>query len=111
MSPQQFVMMKQQEQMQQRKKIDEEAQAAGMTTQQYVMMKQQEAAQRQQQQGGQPPRPGQPQQRMQQINLAQGVEPKPEALAVAKFLRSQNLKVRTCIFNGQRKDMFKGMFE
>ncbi|RMD40488.1 hypothetical protein DV735_g4642, partial [Chaetothyriales sp. CBS 134920] len=35
------------------------------------------------------------------------VEAKPEALALAKFLRSQNLKTRTCIFNGQRKDMFK----
>jgi translocation protein SEC62 len=36
------------------------------------------------------------------------VEAKPEALAVAKFLRSQDLKTRTCIFNGERKDMFKG---
>lgn len=34
--------------------------------------------------------------------------PKPEALAVANFLKSQDLKVRTCILNGQRKDMFKG---
>ncbi|KAJ5223864.1 translocation protein S62 [Penicillium chermesinum] len=31
----------------------------------------------------------------------------PKALAVAKFLRSQNLKPRTCILDGQRKDMFK----
>jgi translocation protein SEC62 len=36
------------------------------------------------------------------------VEAKPEALAVAKFLRGQDLKTRTCIFNGERKDMFKG---
>lgn len=35
--------------------------------------------------------------------------PNPVALAVAKFLRSQNLKHRTCILNGERKDMFRGL--
>jgi translocation protein SEC62 len=35
--------------------------------------------------------------------------PKPEALAVAKFLMGSDLKMRTCIFNGQRKEMFRGM--
>jgi translocation protein SEC62 len=35
--------------------------------------------------------------------------PKPAALALAKFLRGQDLKPRTCILNGERKDMFKGM--
>jgi hypothetical protein len=34
--------------------------------------------------------------------------PDPKALAVANWLRSQNLKPRTCIMDGQRKDMFKG---
>ncbi|KAL2263773.1 hypothetical protein VTK26DRAFT_5180 [Humicola hyalothermophila] len=33
--------------------------------------------------------------------------PNPVALALAKFLRSQNLKPRTCILNGERKDMFR----
>lgn len=33
----------------------------------------------------------------------------PEALAVAQFLRNQDLKSRTCILQGQRKDLFKGM--
>ncbi|KAK3951544.1 translocation protein Sec62-domain-containing protein [Pseudoneurospora amorphoporcata] len=33
--------------------------------------------------------------------------PKPEALALAKFLRSQKLKPRTVILNGERKDMFR----
>ncbi|KAH7165497.1 translocation protein Sec62-domain-containing protein [Dactylonectria macrodidyma] len=33
--------------------------------------------------------------------------PNPKALAVASFLRSQELKPRTCILNGERKDMFK----
>lgn len=45
---------------------------------------------------------------MQKIDLTKPVEAKPEALAVAKFLRSQDLKLRTCIFEGNRKDMFKG---
>ncbi|KAL2135745.1 hypothetical protein VTI74DRAFT_7115 [Chaetomium olivicolor] len=33
--------------------------------------------------------------------------PNPVALALAKFLRSQNLKPRTVILNGERKDMFR----
>jgi translocation protein SEC62 len=36
--------------------------------------------------------------------------PNPKALAVATFLRSQNLKLRTSILNGDRKDMFRGRF-
>jgi len=114
MTPQQFIMMQQ-------KKLHEEAAKAGMSPQQFLAMKQQEAiqaqrqAQQQAQQGGQPPangqpggppKPGQPQ--MQRIDLNKPVEPKPDALAVAKYLRSQDLKLRSCIFDGQRKDMFKG---
>ena len=34
--------------------------------------------------------------------------PNPKALALAKFLRGQDLKPRTSILNGERKDMFKG---
>lgn len=129
MTPQQFMMMQQQ-------KLQEEAAKAGMSPQQFLAMKQQEAVEQQrmmqqqqlqqqqaQQNGaaqpnGQPPQPqpGQPQQgpplqpgqQLQRIDLTKPVEAKPEALAVAKFLRSQNLKTRTCIFDGQRKDMFKG---
>jgi len=65
-----------------------------------------EAQQQAAQQGGQPQPQGQPQQGQQQP-ITPG-PPKPEALAVAKFLKSQDLKLRTCILNGQRKDMFKG---
>lgn len=36
--------------------------------------------------------------------------PNPAALAVAAFLKNQDLKMRTCILNGQRKDMFKGIY-
>ncbi|SPQ25198.1 312893e7-7009-48da-a9e4-2877f1827414 [Thermothielavioides terrestris] len=46
------------------------------------------------------PQPGQPQ------PIVPG-PPNPVAIALAKFLRSQNLKPRTCILNGERKDMFR----
>ena len=46
-------------------------------------------------------------QQQQQTPIAPG-PPKPEALALASFLQSQDLKMRTCILNGQRKNMFKG---
>lgn len=70
----------------------------------------------QQQQPGQPGQPGQPQARQQpqpqqqthQVPVQPGQPADPKALAVANFLRSQNLKPRTCILDGQRKDMFKG---
>lgn len=88
-----------------------DAEKAGMTKEaflqkmrQQAMMQQQMAQQRAQQaaQGGQPqPQQGQPQ-------PIQPGPPKPEALAIANFLKGQDLKPRTCILNGQRKDMFKG---
>lgn len=117
MTVQQFQQMQQQE-------IAKAAAAAGMPIQEFIQMKQaeareqymkqQQAQQAQQQQGGEqgqqrPPQPGQPQQQMQQVPLNGTVEAKPDALALAKFLRNQNLKTRTCILNGQRKEMFKGM--
>jgi translocation protein SEC62 len=115
----------------QRQQIEQEAAKAGMSPQQFIQMKQEEARkaymqqmQQQQQQaaqqGGQPqgqsqgqPQQGQPQQQgqVQHIPVNANVEPTPAALAVAKFLRSQDLKTRTCIFNGDRKDMFKGWFD
>ena len=52
------------------------------------------------------PTQGQPQQGS--STTYQPGPPKPEALAIANFLKNQDLKPRTCIFNGQRKDMFKG---
>jgi translocation protein SEC62 len=82
-----------------------DAQKAGMTVPQFVeklkaqAIAQQQAAQQQQAQAQQ-------QQQQQPINPG---PPNPAALAIAKFLKSQDLKMRTCILNGQRKDMFKGM--
>jgi translocation protein SEC62 len=68
----------------------------------------------QQQQPGVSPNPqqaqqGPPQQQMQRVAVNPGQPADPKALAVAKFLRSQALKSRTCILDGERKDMFKGM--
>lgn len=101
----------------QRQQIEAEAAKAGISPQQFIQMKQEEAKQQfmRQQQQQQQQQPGQGQQRPPQgqvqqipVNLNAGVQPTPAALAVAKFLRSQDLKTRTCIFNGERKDMFKG---
>ncbi|KAF2089444.1 translocation protein [Saccharata proteae CBS 121410] len=91
-----------------------EAAKHGMTVPQYIeqlkaqAMRQQQMQQQMQaqaqaqgqapQQGGQPPPQGQP---------VQPGPPTPESLAVANFLRSQDLKPRTCIFQEKRKDMFK----
>jgi translocation protein SEC62 len=91
-----------------------DAQKNGMTVpefvaklkQQQMAMQQAQAQQQAAQQGGQPQQQGQVQQGAPQP-ITPG-PPKPEALAVAKFLKSQDLKPRTCILNGQRKDMFKG---
>lgn len=109
----------------QRRQVEEAAAKEGMSVQEFVQMKQEEmrqqamrAQQEQQQQQGQgqqqpgqgPPegKAGEPQQTVTQIPIHNPPPPKPEALAVAKFLRGQDLKLRTCIFEGQRKDMFKG---
>lgn len=89
-----------------------EAQKAGLTVPQFVERLKQQAmqqhqaqqmAQRQQQpqaQGQQGAQPGQ------QIPIQPG-PPKPEAIAVAKFLQGQDLKQRTCILQEKRKGMFK----
>jgi translocation protein SEC62 len=123
------------EQIQQiQQRIAEDAAKAGMSVPQFIehikqqqmarmraMQMQQAAAQQQaQQQGGgheghnhphphphPHPQQGQPQQGQPQP-ITPG-PPNPKGLAVAKFLRSQDLKPRTSILNGERKDMFKGV--
>ena len=72
------------------------------------------AAQQQQRQAS--PQPGQQQGQVQgqgqptqqQVPVNPGGPPDPKAIAVATFLRSQDLKPRTCVLDGQRKDLFKG---
>ena len=112
-------MTPQQLQAQQRQQIQAEADKAGLTFDQYInklkqqafenhQRQQQMAQQQAQNQAGQPQ--GQPQmqgQQGQQVPITPGA-PDPRALALAKWLRSQDLKPRTCILNGQRKDMFRG---
>jgi len=123
---------------QQREQLNAEAAKHGMSTEQYVQQlrmralaahQKQVEAQRQGQgspQPGQPGQPGQqgqqdeqgqqtpqqpqPQQTTHQVPVNPSNPPDPKAIAVAQFLRSQNLKPRTCIMDGQRKDMFKGAY-
>jgi translocation protein SEC62 len=111
----------------QRQQLAADAAKQGLTVEQYVnqlkqramqehQMRQQQAqqnhAQGQGQGKGQGQTPGQAHQHQhpptQKIPVNPDVAPKPEALAVAKFLKSQDLKTRTCILDGQRKEMFKG---
>lgn len=107
MTPQQFQELQQQQ-------LDAEAKKAGMTREQFIQQIRAQQMKQQQQQGhGQGPgqAPGQQTAQQQQaIPVNPNTPPKPEALSVAKFLRGQNLKTRTCILEGQRKDMFKGKF-
>ncbi|KAL7627515.1 Translocation protein S62 [Parahypoxylon ruwenzoriense] len=115
-SPQQIAAMQQQ--------LAAEAQKHGMTVPQFVEhIKAQRIAQlqqlqrQQQQQGGQGPqggpqgpqgpRPGPPPGVQGQPQPIRPGPPNPVAVALANFLRSQPLKPRTCIINGERKDMFK----
>ncbi|KAJ5604403.1 Translocation protein S62 [Penicillium lagena] len=110
----------------QREQLAADAAKLGLSPEQYVAQlrmramqqaQQQQQAQRQGQaspqpgaQQGQPPAPQQqqPQQPQQhQVPVNAGQPPDPKALAVAHFLKSQNLKPRTCILDGQRKDMIK----
>jgi len=89
-----------------------DAQKNGMTVPQFVeklkaqALAQQQAQQQAAQQKAAQQQQTQAQQQHQPINPG---PPNPAALAVAKFLKSQDLKTRTCILNGERKDMFKGM--
>lgn len=122
MTPEQFAQK-------QREQLTADAAKLGLTPEQYVAQlrmraMQQMQTQQQGQAGHQPQQPQQqdqqgqspaqqqqqPQQQTHQVPLQPGQPPDPKAVALANFLRSQNLKPRTCILDGQRKDMFKGMF-
>jgi translocation protein SEC62 len=94
-----------------------DAERLGMSMEQYVQkLREAHAQQQAQQQGGHQHGPNcnhdhdhdhdhGPQQGHQPVMPG---PPKPEALALAAFLKNQDLKMRTCIFQEKRKDMFKG---
>ncbi|RKF82542.1 Translocation protein SEC62 [Golovinomyces cichoracearum] len=83
------------------KKLAADAAKNGMTVPEFVeKIKAQAAAQKQEQYDTNSDQ----EEEMEQIEPS---PPTPTALAVADFLRSQDLKVRTCILGGQRKDMFR----
>ncbi|KAA8650771.1 hypothetical protein EYZ11_007625 [Aspergillus tanneri] len=107
---------------QQREQLDAEAAKHGMSTEQYVnqlrmraLAQHQKQVEAQRQNQSSSPQPGQSEQGQQQqqqqtthqVPVNPSNPPDPKAIAVAQFLRSQNLKPRTCIMDGQRKDMFK----
>lgn len=102
----------QQFQAQQRAALEADARKEGLTFEQYIAKLKQQAFDHHQQQVAQQQRaaqtgspPDSPS--GQQVPVNPG-PPNPQALALAKWLRGQDLKTRTCILNGQRKDMFKG---
>ncbi|KAF2004587.1 translocation protein, partial [Amniculicola lignicola CBS 123094] len=96
-TPEQIAMMQQQ--------LTAEAAKRGISVQQYVeqlkaqAMQQHQAQMRAQQQQ-------QAAQQQQQQPITPG-PPNPAALAVANFLKGQDLKPRTCILDEKRKDLFK----
>lgn len=112
MTPEQFAQ-------QQREQLTAEAAKHGVTVEQYVAQMRMRAmaahqkqveAQRQGQASTEPSQAAQQQQQQTtQVPVNPSNPPDPKAVAVAQFLQSQNLKPRTCIMDGQRKDMFKGM--
>jgi translocation protein SEC62 len=89
-----------------------EAQKHGISIQEYVQRLRQQAMAQQQaqmQMQAQQQQAAQQQQQRQQQQPIQPGPPKPEALAVANWLKSQDLKPRTVVHDEKRKDMFRGM--
>lgn len=91
-----------------------EAQKHGISIQEYVQrLRQQAMAQQQAQMQMQAQMEAQQraQQQQQQQQPIQPGPPKPEALAVANWLKSQDLKPRTVVHDEKRKDMFRGRMQ
>ncbi|KAI9824441.1 MAG: Translocation protein S62 [Thelocarpon impressellum] len=89
------------------RQIAAEAAKNNMSVEQYVaQIKAQAMRAQQQQQQQQGDHQHQHQQQSQQVPINPG-PPSPQALALANWLRNQDLKTRTCILEGNRKDMFR----
>ncbi|CAI7623281.1 unnamed protein product [Penicillium pancosmium] len=106
LSPEQYVQQLRMRAMQAHQK-QMEAQQQGQASPQGEGQQQQQQEGQQNQQGQASAPQQQVQQQTHQVPVQPGQPADPKALAVANFLRSQNLKPRTCILDGQRKDMFK----
>ncbi|EUC31564.1 hypothetical protein COCCADRAFT_27730 [Bipolaris zeicola 26-R-13] len=88
--------------------IAAEAQRHGISIQEYVQrMRQQAMAQQQMQMQAQMEAQQRAQQQQQQQQPIQPGPPKPEAIALANWLKSQDLKPRTVVHDEKRKDMFR----
>lgn len=86
------------------RQLQDEAEKHGISVQEYVQrLREQAMAQQQAQMRAQ-----QEAQQQQQQQPIQPGPPKPEALAVANWLKSQDLKPRTVVHDEKRKDMFRG---
>jgi translocation protein SEC62 len=85
-----------------------EAEKHGISVQEYVQRLRQQAMAQQQAQMQAQMQAQQQQQQQQQAQPIQPGPPKPEALAVANWLKSQDLKPRTVVHDEKRKDMFRG---
>lgn len=87
--------------------LAQDAEKHGISVQEYVQrLRQQAQAQHQAQM--------QAQQRAQEQQQKQPIQPgppKPEAIAVANWLKSQDLKPRTVVHDEKRKDMFRGTLQ
>jgi translocation protein SEC62 len=89
--------------------IAAEAEKNGMTVQEYVQeLRKQAIMQQQAQMRAQQEALAQQQQQQQQQQPIQPGPPKPEAIAVANWLKTQDLKPRTVVHDEKRKDMFRG---
>ncbi|KAH6336071.1 translocation protein SEC62 [Parastagonospora nodorum] len=84
-----------------------EAEKHGISVQEYVQRLRQQAMAQQQAQMQAQMQAQQQQQQQQQAQPIQPGPPKPEALAVANWLKSQDLKPRTVVHDEKRKDMFR----
>ncbi|EEH42199.2 uncharacterized protein PADG_07019 [Paracoccidioides brasiliensis Pb18] len=104
MTPEEFSNM-------QRQQLAAEAAKHGLTPEQYInQLKAQALQQHQKQQQAkqaQAQAQAQGQQTEQHVPMNSNAPPDPSAVAVAQFLKSQDLKPRTCILDGQRKELFK----
>ncbi|KAI5306056.1 hypothetical protein KEM56_002380 [Ascosphaera pollenicola] len=111
MTPEQFSEM-------QRQQIATEAAKHGLTPEQFIeklkeqaqeQMRAQMAARAQADQAAKTDDccPQKPQQVQQQVPVNAGAPANPQAIAVANFLRSQDLKPRACVLDGRRRELFK----